>query len=188
MAGNRVFSYRLGWDRERRCPTQLEHFTDIAAEKLQELLEEEWKVNAGLSEQQKEEKRHWNFADAKAGQFGGREKLLSECKVILEKDESRLLIVGEAGSGKSTLCCKLLSDCRKQGWNVYPFICGNSGMSMSASDILRQWVYYVETLTGAGHFEDEEKVRSVEAPVSVENASEKSVIEAEKNKTEAEWN
>lgn len=155
LAGERIFSYRLGWDNEKKIPTGLERFSQIVTKQMRIILEQEWRENAKLSEKQKEEKRHWGFVERKAGQFGGRTKLLSDCKQRLENGEGRLLIMGETGSGKSTLWSKMVSDYQAKGWNVYPFICGNTGNSVSAMDIIKQWIFYVENLLDIGHFEEE---------------------------------
>ncbi len=182
LTGERVFSYRLGWDNENRVPTELENFTQIVTEQLRALLEGEWQENAKLHENQKEEKRHWGFVDMKAGQFAGRAELLSECRQKLGTEKGKLLIVGEAGSGKSTLWSKLVSNYRAQGWNVYPFICGNTGRSTSAMDILKQWIFYVEGLLGVEHFEGEGKSeKEGEHSNSLQGMSERA------NKTEEDW-
>lgn len=154
LAGERLFYYQLGWDKEKGVPTQIEHFTTIVIKQLQILLEQEWQKNAKLSENQKEEKRHWEFVDMKAKKFRGRNKLLEECKQILENPKGMLLIEGEVGSGKSTLWSKLVLDYRQHGWKVYPFVCGQSSHSVSVMDIIKQWTYYVEDLLRIEHFEE----------------------------------
>lgn len=162
LAGDRVFFYQLSWDEEKKCPTKLEHFTKIVIEQLRNMLEQEWKDYALLSENQKEEKRHWGSVERKAGQFAGRSSLLLHCKHKLEMGGGTLLLEGETGSGKSTLWSKMVLDYREQGWNVYPFICGNSGRSASAMDILKQWIAYVEELLGTEHFEEKHCVETQE--------------------------
>lgn len=162
IAGDRVFSYQLRWDNEKKRPTELNRFTDIVIEQLHILLEQEWKQDTKLHENQKEEKRHWAFVEKKANQFGGRNSLLKDCKEKLENGKGTLAIVGEIGSGKSTLCCKMAVDYRMQGWNVFPFICGNTGRSTSAMDILKQWIFYIEDLLEIEHFEEDESANKKE--------------------------
>lgn len=155
LAGERLFYYQLGWDKEKGVPTQIEHFTTIVIKQLQILLEQEWQKNAKLSENQKEEKRHWGFVKMKSQQFRGRNQLLEDCKQMLETQKRMLLIEGEAGSGKSTLWSKMVLDYYKKGWKVYPFVCGHIGRSSCAMDIIKQWLFYVEDLLGIEHFEEE---------------------------------
>ncbi|MFG6384076.1 MAG: tetratricopeptide repeat protein [Lachnospiraceae bacterium] len=196
LAGERVFSYQLEWDNEKKIPTKLESFIQIVTEQIRLLLEHEWEAYAKLPECQKEEKRHWIFVEQKAGQFAGRTALLSEGKQKLEKESGMLAIVGKAGSGKSTLCCKMLKDYQMQGWNVFPFICGNTRQSVSAMDMIKQWVFYIEELLGVEHFETEE---NVQIPLRTEHSKAEKDIEdlvrekhsgtkeKEKIKTETDW-
>lgn len=153
IAGNRVFYYHLGWDNEKNIPTEIENFTQIVIEQMRILLENEWKENAKLHENQREEKRHWAVVDRKTGQFAGRYGLLNKCKDKLENGKGILAIIGDAGNGKSTLWCKMVSDYRRQGWNVFPFVCGNTFHSIFGMDIIRQWVFYIENLLNIEHFE-----------------------------------
>ena len=144
LAGDRVFTYHVKWDLESGRLVGLEEFSDIVKEQLVIFLTSEWEEYAALSEREKENRRCWNLIENKAAQFKGRELLLQECKEKLKKGNHRLILGGGAGSGKSTICCKLMLDYRENGWKVCPFLGGSDGKSSSVMDILRQWVFFLE--------------------------------------------
>lgn len=149
LAGNRVFSYRVQWDREKNRPVALEQFSEIVTEQLRRLLENDWKAYAELSDAEREYRKHWGWVESKAAQFAGRQKLLAECKALEHQNRS-LLLNGDAGNGKSTLCARLIAGYREQGWFVVPFVCGNGGEENSGLDALKYLVNLLEErLAGA---------------------------------------
>ncbi len=147
-AGASVKSYRCAWNAENGELSVPESFAEMVQKDVAGLFERDFEKQRGLSWQEREEISARLFAEQKAAQFAGRYPVLESIKEAVCAKETRLYILsGEAGSGKSTMMAKLLSELGQQNETFF-FSCGNSRASQTGFDMLKQAVYKLERLLG----------------------------------------
>lgn len=155
LEGGHIRSYHPVWDSENSCLTGLEHFADMLIHDISALMEQEWQEYAAFTIYEKDQRTQWNYAEQKAMQFSARGTKLKEYLTELENGTNLLAIQGAAGSGKSTLMSRLAVILDEQGVDVLPLFGGNTSMSNSAMDMIRQITYYLEEQLTLKHFEEE---------------------------------
>lgn len=155
LEGGHIRSYHPVWDSENSCLTGLEHFADMLIHDISALMEQEWQEYAAFTIYEKDQRTQWNYAEQKAMQFSARGTKLKKYLTELENGTNLLAIQGAAGSGKSTLMSRLAVILDEQGVDVLPLFGGNTSMSNSAMDMIRQITYYLEEQLTLKHFEEE---------------------------------
>ena len=144
-----VRSYSAKWNADEGKVTELDGFVEQVKADLQEILSEQWKakLNVASSWQELEEQAAWHFVDDRANFFCAREEICKDYEKVLL--ESRVFALkGSVGCGKSTVISQLARTLKKQGYNVLPFISGQSALSASAFDIVKQAVHFLERALG----------------------------------------
>ncbi len=143
-----IVEYALRWegDGETGSLAGIEAFTAALQDKLYLLLRSDFAKLGMLSDEERAARRHWLFVRQKAELFSGMQESLDILHKKAEEGVRELFVHGPAGSGKSCLFSKFVSDKKKQGWNVYPYICGGVNDRTKRSDIYIEWIAYLESL------------------------------------------
>lgn len=156
LTGNKARSYPSTWDSKECRVTGLEKFEDMVTQDLKIMLSLDFGIEKKLSQQQKEEQEAWLFYKEKAANCTARVELFRDYAAEIIKTDTQLFVLqGCSGSGKSTAISSIATHLHNHGCNVFPFICGHSRYSSKGEDIIKQAVYYMETiLDRSEHFED----------------------------------
>ena len=114
---------------------------------VKDLLNKDLDTLRELSWQEREQQDFKLYITEKLNCFTARIDIVNEyVNILLSKEISLFLLKGEAGIGKSTILCNVISILINENCNVFPFICGNSSRSNTILDFLLQAVYYLEKL------------------------------------------
>lgn len=161
----RVKPYRVRWDSHTNSMTGLDMFSKLVTGDLLQLMEPEWRTQAGLTPYRRDQRFQWDYANQKARQFGAREDLIRQYMARLESSAPApgllggskntahtLAIQGPAGCGKSTLMSRLAVSLQERGHRVVPIFCGSSRLCSDAFDIIRYIVDDIETALSLHHF------------------------------------
>jgi len=146
----RLIHYSCKWDESIR---QLVDFTangqpleTVLTNCFMEMFREDWKQYESLSWQDKEQLVFGALMENKLRTFVGREEILEEYYQSAVEGNRPIVLRGEAGSGKTSIMCKLIERLQKEGKNVFTFFSGESSMSTNAESLAKQMVYFVENL------------------------------------------
>lgn len=125
---------------------------------LKGVYSKDWEGFDSLSEFDKELEIQWEFIRKRDKEFSAREnekdeiiddiqswlsKSLTNASTLRVEDHMQF-IIGQSGSGKSTMLAKIASILREKGWDVLPYIGGLTIESSDARRVLRSIVYYIE--------------------------------------------
>ncbi len=150
--GERVFFYSGKWNAETRKLTQLDEFKDRMLSDIKGLIDKEYANLETLTWQEREQKDIQLYIDGKCRQFSAREELIDTYALAVTNPSNKLVVVkGEAGSGKSSVLCKLAERFCNDA-NVFTFISANSLKSSTIEDFLLQVIYYLEKLLGKSEY------------------------------------
>ena len=158
---DRLITYSCSWDKTLR---QLVDFTSkgqsletVLTDCFVEMFRDDWKEYENLSWQEREQLTFHALMEHKLRSFVGREALLEEYYACAVNGDYPLVLQGEVGSGKTSLMCKLAERLKNDGKNVFVFFSGMGSMSTNAESLVKQMVYYAETVLGIKeHFGEEE--------------------------------
>jgi tetratricopeptide (TPR) repeat protein/GTPase SAR1 family protein len=141
--GQPIKSYTLEYDPENDRMTGLDEFCEMVLSDLCTLLEKQW-CEDNRTWQERSMLSSWLYLDNKAVHFSALYDLCDMMKQRLSDDNTRILILkGESGSGKSTIIAKLACDYRDDGYDVFPFVCGENDRSGTTVDLLQQLCFFL---------------------------------------------
>lgn len=136
----------------------LDKFAAQITEDLECEFAEEWKRFTALSKTDREQLIQWEYIKKRAEGFHAREETLKEIvnaletikikgeatERILETSGNMYFIVGEDGSGKSTIISKLACVMQEKNWNVLPFVGGLTPESSDSILVLEEIISFLE--------------------------------------------
>lgn len=156
VAKDRVRFYHAEWDAKNHVVTGLDDLCKMMVRDVQAMMKSEWKTQKDLCWQERSAVGFGLFLREKASRCAGRDMLLSTLKGgLLSSEEDLLLLRGASGSGKSTLMAALAKNLHEEGVSVFPFFCGNDARSTTVQDMLRQIIFYLESiLKQETHFDE----------------------------------
>lgn len=147
VAKDRVRYYHAEWDAINHVVTGLDDLCNMIVRDVQTMMESEWKTQKNLCWQERSAMGFGLFLREKASRCAGRDRLISTRKVgLLGHEQDLLLLRGASGSGKSTVMAALAKNLHEEGVSVFPFFCGNDARSTTVQDMLRQIIYYLESI------------------------------------------
>lgn len=155
LAGDRLRTYTISWDEEKKNLLGMETFAEQVTADIKQLMEEEWKVYAALTPYERDRRFQWDYARQKAEQFQAREDLAKGYIEKLDQGQTLLAVSGAAGSGKSTLMGWMAVRLQEEGKEVLPIFCGSTTLCNDAMDLLKYIVCYIEDRFSLKHFETE---------------------------------
>jgi hypothetical protein len=143
--GNRIITYKVGWDSKKKRPCGLEELSKKLIERFTQLWEADWKSSRSREWQEVELRRSESFFEENRRRFSGRDDLLASYLAdILGPSCNLFILEGETGSGKSGIMAMLAKMLSTHDCTVMPFACGNGAASVTAEDFVKQGVWYIE--------------------------------------------
>jgi tetratricopeptide (TPR) repeat protein len=156
VAKGRVRYYEAAWDAQNNLVTGLDDLCEMICSDVCAMMEREWGKNKDRSWQERSAVGFGLFLREKSSRCAGRDMLLSALKDgLLNGNEDLLILRGASGSGKSTILAALAQTLHNEGLSVFPFFCGNDARSTTVQDMLRQIIFYLETVLGQKRHFDE---------------------------------
>jgi hypothetical protein len=163
--GENYHVYKGTWDKSEKKVKidELEKFTDDVYSALHGIIEEQIKHVIDKDEIKQEVNLHENFKKQLVKHFKGREKIITEIEEKLEQksDNKPLALIGESGSGKSSVMAKVVQNKSGKGENsqiVYRFIGATSGstnlislLQSVSGQIAKAYATTIEALAGEGN-------------------------------------
>ncbi len=153
-AGEKVRCYDAYLENEKPNPEYLQKLGEDIITDIAQLIKEKYSYIAELNHFQKDNLLQWNYLKEKQGAFLARRDLADSIVEKLQTDGTCLGITGGTGTGKSTLFAEILKKCRDDGYTVFPFFCGSTEKTTSASEILEMLVYLLEEMLDQVHLCD----------------------------------
>lgn len=154
--GDKIITYKATWDEEKQSISEFitdsgEPLYDAITKKYINLFIDEWKEKENFSWQEFEMLGAEAMAENRLRFFHGRERVIDSYKQLIEKEKKYILLRGEVGSGKSSVLAKLSGYYIENNKPVFKFFSGSGARSCTAEDLVRQLVYYTETLLHKEH-------------------------------------
>lgn len=154
----KVHTYSVCCSNGKIEPKDLDKFAAQIIKDLECEFAEEWEQFSALSKTDREQLIQWEYIKKRAEGFHAREETLKQivnvletrkikeevAERILETSDNMYFIVGEDGSGKSTIISKLACAMQEKNWNVLPFIGGLTPESSDSILVLEQIVSYLK--------------------------------------------
>jgi len=180
--GDKVRYYSVQFDAQKGKISGLDALAAMICQDVKGLMENEFGKMKELTWQQREMIDSNLFIEDKCRYFSARQNLIDKYETTILLNSTKLLILrGEAGSGKSTIMCKLAKQLESKSYKVFPFISGKSSKSSTTRDLLMQLEFYLEEqLKITNHFEDTGKGKEATAFVDWRNRFTKLINEFEK--------
>lgn len=149
----------------RIAEADLTAFAEQLINDLKATYYEEWEKFDSLSSFEKEQEIQWEFVTRKAKDFLARKTekdalidLIRSWQLVSSKDKKGLqkedhihFVIGQSGSGKSTILSAVANTLRQNGCMVLPFIGGLTAESSDARRVLSGIVYFIEEQLGLKH-------------------------------------
>lgn len=153
VQGN-VIHYTCEYDEQQK---RLTNFKTLDGENLwyvltsayERMFKAEWKEYSELPWEEKEQLAVNALMESKLRTFKGRENLIEHYYKKIINEDGALILQGAAGSGKTSIMCKLMERLEQEGKSVFRFVSGNSSKSETALDLVQQMAYYLEELLDA---------------------------------------
>lgn len=159
MSGSNVKTYSVKWDRQSKILKGIDEFKALLFKDLRKALQNDWEKYLKLSEFDKNQRQHWNYARQKNTEFYGRQHVVDELMLHI-KNKQILEISGEVGSGKSCIMGHLAFELGKEGYIVLPIFCGLTPSCSTTSGLVQYMVHYFEKAVFCNvfseHIEDNE--------------------------------
>lgn len=119
IAGDRVHTYSVGWDKDKKRLTGMNGFSEQLVHDLKDMMMTELESGETLTAFERDQRLQWEMARQKAEQFRGRYTLLERLKEQLRNRQGELGnligLTGTAGSGKTCLLSRLAVDLEYEG-------------------------------------------------------------------------
>lgn len=150
-----IRTYHIRFAEGKPCKQDLEAFAEMLTNNLQETFTKDWEIFDKLSDFDREQETQWGFLKNKAQVFYARKDVAENLLGTVESwatEEGRKnyawrpihFIIGQPGSGKSTMLSWVADKMSQRGWDILPFIGGLTSESSDAVSVLRNEVYYLE--------------------------------------------
>ena len=154
----KVRTYSVRCSNGKIEPKDLDKFAAQITEDLECEFAEQWEQFSALSKTDREQLIQWEYIEKRAEGFHAREETLKQivnaletikikgeaAERILETSGNMYFIVGEDGSGKSTIISKLACVMQEKNWNVLPFVGGLTPESSDSVLVLEEIVSFLE--------------------------------------------
>lgn len=169
---DRLITYTCSWDEAGRELRDFkvgeEPLEKVLIKEYIEMFRDDWKAYEALCWQEKEQIAFRSITEQKLRSFVGREELLENYYQKIVNGTNPLIIQGKSGSGKTAVMCKLIERLQKEGKRVFPFFSNGGELSTSADLLVRQMVYWLETVLGIEeHFVSETKIFDDEKDIDI---------------------
>lgn len=144
---DRVKTYKAKWNNKTNRVTGLEEFGEMVKEDIIREIKDETRKSVSKvpkTWEEKESRLLEEFIENKAINFKGRKVLIEKLKKFTQSYNSEnwaISIIGESGSGKSSLFSKLFKELRKENCVVLAHAAGISPKSNSIENMLDRWIY-----------------------------------------------
>lgn len=154
----KVRTYSVRCSNGKIEPKDLDKFAAQITEDLECEFAEEWEQFSALSQTDRKQLIQWEYIEKRAEGFQAREETLKQivsaletikikgeaAERILETSGNMYFIVGEDGSGKSTIISKLACVMQEKNWNVLPFVGGLTPESSDSVLVLEDIISFLE--------------------------------------------
>lgn len=166
LTGGRIQYYTLTW--KENGFSGIAEFADMLSFDLQKLLLPEWEQYDRMTPFDRELYTHESYLREKGKMFRGRTELVGQLLSDIRNGRKLMILKGEVGSGKSTLFSHLATQLRRENWQVFPLFSGLTAECVTAFDILKHMVYYLEKELNLPHFDGETPMDLEQAPMGNE--------------------
>ncbi len=164
------YTYNTEWDDIKDGKTDLKNFADKVYNDLEAILTEQSKEIISSDEIQHEIRLHDEFKIRLTENFVGRHDSIKQITEYLDdaSEKKVLSIIGDSGSGKSSLMAQAIKNCEINGKPIYRFIGTSSQTSNVLSflinicgQIAREYNTTLEQLAGEGKEKDIHEINGI---------------------------
>ena len=136
-----IQDYQVKCDAKSEEIENLDSFREKIVDDIKNMLKQEWEELKNLTNNQREIKRHWEYAKVKDARYCER----SVDKEIRNKLSGKNFVVvqGEAGSGKSAALSHLALGLKKEKGKVLPLFCGYTPLTCRSLEIFKRLVEFL---------------------------------------------
>ena len=130
-------------------------FAETVANDIKALMEPQWQIISALTPFERDRHIQNAFSEEKRKLFSARSAFLQDVIDTRFQTDSAIAIIGETGSGKTTMMCALSKALEDRDWTTLLFISGLTAMTNNSLSIVRSIVFCLENAMGLSHHEDE---------------------------------